>query len=74
MFVVNAHCVFCELGTRFPRYHDELHDPYSQMPKVDLREMDSEDDSWIELALDCAVWWRVVLAVVQAKFRVGGAL
>jgi len=44
------------------------------MPKVDLREMDSEDDSWIELALDCAVWWRVVLAVVQAKFRVGGAL
>jgi hypothetical protein len=44
------------------------------MPKVDPKEMDCEDDSWIELALDGAVWWRVVLAVVQAESRVGGAV
>ena len=33
-----------------------------------------EADSWIELAVDCADWWSVVLAVAQAKSRVGGAL
>ena len=67
---MNAHCVFCELGTRSLNIVT-IRNCY--VAKVDLRIMDCEDVSWLQLALGCADWLSVVLAVVQTKSGVGGA-